>query len=52
MMKQHKRHFEIAALAASNTSRNMAVTYLRGLERAAMSNRALKEIQIEIKKYL
>jgi hypothetical protein len=52
MMKQHKRHFEIAALAASNTSRNMAVTYLQGLRRSAMSDRALKEINLEIAKYL
>lgn len=51
-MKQHIRPFQIAALAASNGNRDYAIRYLQGMQRSAMSNRALKEIQLEIAKYL
>ena len=54
MQKQHKRHFEVCALAAKNGGewgRNHAVEYLEGMIRSAMSNRAIKEIKEEIAKY-
>jgi hypothetical protein len=51
IMKQHTRPFQIAAMAASNGNREYAIRYLQGMERSAMSDRALKEIQLEIAKY-
>ena len=50
-MKQHTRPFQIAAMAATNGNREYAIRYLQGMERSAMSDRALKEIQLEIAKY-
>ena len=50
-MKQHIRPFQIAARAANNGNREYAIKYLQGMERSAMSDRALKEIQLEIAKY-
>jgi hypothetical protein len=52
MMKQHTRHFEIAAKAASNGNKEYAIRYLQGMIRSAMSNKALKEIQLEVAKYI
>ena len=52
-MKQHTRPFEIAAQNASlgEEGRLIAIRYLEGMLRSAMSNRATKEIQAEIAKY-
>ena len=52
MMKQHKRHFEIAAMAASKGNKEYAIIYLQGMRRSAMSNKALLEINLEVAKYL
>lgn len=52
MMKQHTRHFQIASQYAALGNREAAVRYLAGMLRSAMSNRAEKEIKIEIAKYL
>lgn len=50
MMKQHTRHFQIAAQHAT-LNKEAAIRYLEGMLRSAMSNRAVKEIQAEIAKY-
>lgn len=54
MQKQHKRHFEVCAIAAKNqgeTGRKYAIEYLEGMLPSCMSNRAIKEIKEEIAKY-
>ena len=51
MMKQHTRHFEIAAQHSALGNTEAAIRYLEGMLRSAMSNRAVKEIQAEIAKY-
>jgi len=50
-MKQHIRHFQIAAQYAASGDKVSAIRYLEGMLRSAMSNRAAKEIQQEIAKY-
>ena len=50
-MKQHIRPFQIAAMAANNGNREYAIKYLQGMQRSAMSDKALKEIKLEIAKY-
>ena len=50
-MKQHIRPFQIAAIAATNGNREYAIRYLQGMARSAMSDRALKDIKLEIAKY-
>lgn len=50
MLKQHTRPFQIAAQHAA-LNKEAAIRYLEGMLRAAMSNRAVKEIQAEIAKY-
>ena len=51
-MKQHTRHFEIAAQAAAMGNTDYAVRYLQGMLRSAASARAEKEIKLELAKYL
>ena len=50
MMKQHTRHFQIAAQHAA-LNKETAIRYLEAMLRSAMSNKAVKEIQAEIAKY-
>ena len=52
MMKQHTRHFQIAAQHAALGNPEIAIRYLEGMLRSAMSDRAAKEIRAEIAKYL
>lgn len=50
-MKQHIRHFQIAAQYSAMGDKEAAIRYLEGMLRSAMSNRAVKDIQAEIAKY-
>ena len=52
MMKQHTRHFQIAAQAVAMGDTGYAIRYLQGMLRSAASNRAEKEIKLELAKYL
>jgi len=52
MMKQHTRHFQIAAQAVSMGNKDYAIRYLEGMIRSAASNKAEKEIKAELAKYL
>jgi len=50
-MKQHTKHFQIAAQYAASGDKASAIRYLESMLRSAMSARAIKEIQAEISKY-
>ena len=52
MMKQHTRHFQIAAQANALGQTDYAIRYLQSMLRSASSARAEKEIKIELAKYL
>ena len=52
MMKQHARHFQIAAQAAAMGNKEYAISYLQGMIRSAASNKAENEIKAELAKYL
>ena len=52
MMKQHTRHFQIAAQAVAMGDKKYAIRYLEGMIRSAASNKAEKEIKTELAKYL
>ena len=52
MMKQHTRHFQIAAQAVAMGNKEYAIRYLEGMIRSAASDKAEKEIKAEIAKYL
>jgi hypothetical protein len=51
-MKQHIRHFQIAAQAVAMGNKEYAINYLQGMLRAAASKRAENEIKLELAKYL
>ena len=52
MMKQHTRHFQIAAQAVAMGNKEYAIRYLEGMIRSATSSKAEKEIKAELVKYL
>ena len=52
MMKQHARHFQIAAQAVAMGNKEYAISYLQGMIRSAASSKAEKEIKAELTKYL
>ena len=52
MLKQHTRHFQIAAQASALGQNDYAIRYLQGMLRSAASARAEKEIKNELAKYL
>ena len=51
-MKQHTRHFQIAAQAVAMGNKEYAIRYLQGMLRSAASTRAEQDIRNELAKYL
>lgn len=51
-MKQHIKHFNLCAKAASNGNKDYAINYLQSMLRSAMSNKAAQDIKAELAKYL